>query len=58
MLAVIQEREWEGGRERGGGPEGVDIRVWLLAELTLDFLLSLGLTAVRAPNTAAVQQSQ
>lgn len=47
MLAMIQER----------GRWGFDIIVWVLAKLTLDFLLSLGLTAVRATNCGPANRS-
>lgn len=47
MLAMIQER----------GRWGFDIIVWVLAKLTLDFLLSLGLTAVRATNSGPANRS-
>lgn len=47
MLAMIQEQErW-----------GFDIIVWVLAKLTLNFLLSLGLTAVRATNSGPANRS-
>lgn len=47
MLAMIQE--W--------GRWGFDIIVWVLAKLPLDFLLSLGLTAVRATNSGPANRS-
>lgn len=47
MLAMIQER----------GRWGFDIIVWVLAKLTLDFLLSLGLTAVTDTNSGPANRS-
>lgn len=61
-LQLIKSACWpwfkEGKGRRGKGGAGVDIRVWLLAKLTLDFFAVTRTDCGKSPANTAAQQSQ